>query len=44
MFAEDFFEFFKVEFEQVGYPEEKGNKNKIVAQILKNSGNVMFWC
>jgi hypothetical protein len=28
---------FKVNFEQIGRPEDKTDKNKIIAQVFKNS-------
>ena len=43
MFEKNIFYFFKVKFEQAGYPEDKRNKNKIITQVFKNSGDKMLW-
>jgi hypothetical protein len=40
--AKNIFYFFEVKFEQVGCPENKRNKDKIIAQIFKKRGDVML--
>ena len=43
MFEKNIFYFYKVKFEQVNHPEDKGDKNKIITQVFKNGGDVTFW-
>jgi hypothetical protein len=42
MFEKNIFYFLKIKFEQVGCPENKRNKNKIITQVFKKSGEVML--